>query len=68
MPIVEQVKMVLDGKMDPRDIAPTLTTDDDAPQGERTDHGQADGGGALRRALQRAFDQFRNGGGRAGSD
>jgi len=68
MPIVEQVKMVLDGKMDPRDIAPHLTTDDDTPQGERTNHGQADGGGALRRALQRAFDQFRNGGGRAGSD
>ncbi|MFT4258608.1 NAD(P)H-dependent glycerol-3-phosphate dehydrogenase [Microbacterium sp.] len=62
MPIVEQVKMVLDGKMNPRDIAPHLTTDDETPQGERTNHGQADGGGALRRALQRAFDQFRNGG------
>ena len=61
MPIVAQVKMVLDGRMDPRDIAPHLTTDDDTPQGERTDHGQANGGGALRRALQRARDQFRNG-------
>lgn len=61
MPIVEQVKMVLDGTMDPRDIAPHLTTDDDTPQGERTGNGQADGGGALRRALQRAFDQFRHG-------
>jgi len=68
MPIVEQVKMVLDGKMNPRDIAPHLTTDDDTPQGERTNHGQADGGGALRRALQRAFDQFRNGGRSAGRD
>jgi glycerol-3-phosphate dehydrogenase (NAD(P)+) len=68
MPIVEQVKMVLDGKMNPRDIAPHLTTDDDTPQGERTNHGQADGGGALRRALQRAFDQFRNGGRGAGRD
>ncbi|WP_144795284.1 NAD(P)H-dependent glycerol-3-phosphate dehydrogenase [Microbacterium paludicola] len=62
MPIVEQVKMVLDGKMNPRDIAPHLTTDDDTPQEERTNHGQADGGGALRRAFQRAFDQFRHGG------
>lgn len=68
MPIVEQVKMVLDGRMDPRDIAPHLTTDDDTPQGERTNHGQADGGGALRRAFQRAFDQFRHGGRGAGSD
>ncbi|GAB3599560.1 NAD(P)H-dependent glycerol-3-phosphate dehydrogenase [Microbacterium tumbae] len=62
MPIVQQVKMVLDGAMSPRDIAPHLTTDDDTPQGERTNHGQADGGGALRRALQRAFDQLRHGG------
>lgn len=62
MPIVEQVKMVLDGAMDPRDIAPHLTTDDDTPQGEGTGNGQADGGGALRRALQRALDQLRHGG------
>ena len=68
MPIVEQVKMVLDGKMNPRDIAPHLTTDDDTPQEERTNYGQADGGGALRRAFQRAFDQFRNGGRGAGGD
>jgi len=61
MPIVEQVKRVLDGAMDPREIAPHLTTDDDTPQGERTQHGQAGSGGALRRALQRALDQFRNG-------
>ncbi|MDE0546869.1 NAD(P)H-dependent glycerol-3-phosphate dehydrogenase [Microbacterium sp. C7(2022)] len=62
MPIVEQVKMVLDGTMNPRDIAPHLTTDDDTPQGERTQNGQAGGGGALWRSLQRALDQFRNGG------
>ena len=68
MPIVEQVKMVLDGTMDPRDIAPHLTTDDDTPQGERTQHGQAGGGGALRRSLQRAFDQFRHGGRGAAGD
>ncbi len=68
MPIVEQVKMVLDGSMDPRDIAPHLTTDDDTPQEERTNHGQADGGGPLRRAFQRAFDQLRNGGRSAGGD
>ena len=68
MPIVEQVKMVLDGRMDPRHIAPHLTTDDDTPQEERTNHGQADGGGALRRAFQRAFDQLRNGGRGPGGD
>ncbi|WP_091498620.1 NAD(P)H-dependent glycerol-3-phosphate dehydrogenase [Microbacterium sp. cf332] len=62
MPIVEQVKMVLDGTMNPRDIAPHLTTDDDRPTGERTPHGDDDSSGALRRAFQRAFDQFRNGG------
>ncbi|MDQ1121920.1 NAD(P)H-dependent glycerol-3-phosphate dehydrogenase [Microbacterium trichothecenolyticum] len=68
MPIVRQVKMVLDGTMDPRDIAPHLTTDDDQPQGERTHNDQNSGGGALRRALQRAFDQFRHGGRSAAGD
>jgi glycerol-3-phosphate dehydrogenase (NAD(P)+) len=68
MPIVRQVKMVLDGTMDPRDIAPHLTTDDDQPQGERTQNDQTGGGGALRRALQRAFDQFRHGGRGAAGD
>ncbi|SFS14976.1 glycerol 3-phosphate dehydrogenase (NAD(P)+) [Agrococcus baldri] len=29
MPILEQVRLVLDGEMDPRDIAPHLTTDDE---------------------------------------
>ena len=68
MPIVEQVKMVLDGTMNPRDIAPHLTTDDDKPTGERTENGQDGGGGALRRSLKRAFDQLRNGRGSAAGD
>ncbi len=68
MPIVEQVKMVLDGTMDPRDIAPHLTTDDDEPKGERTSNGQDSGGGALWRSIQRALDQLRNGGGSAAGD
>ena len=63
MPIVEQVKRVLDGTMNPREIAPHLTTDDDTPKGERTQYGQAGGGGALWRSIQRALDQLRNGGG-----
>jgi glycerol-3-phosphate dehydrogenase (NAD(P)+) len=52
----------------PRDIAPHLTTDDDQPQGERTQNDQTGGGGALRRALQRALDQFRHGGRGAARD
>ncbi|WP_125132158.1 NAD(P)H-dependent glycerol-3-phosphate dehydrogenase [Microbacterium sp. 10M-3C3] len=68
MPIVEQVKMVLDGTMAPRDIAPHLTTDDDKPTGERTQNGQAGGRGALWRSLQRALDQLRDGGRRAPGD
>lgn len=68
MPIVEQVKMVLDGTMNPREIAPHLTTDDDKPTGERTQNGQSGGGGALRRSLQRALDQLRNGRGRPSGD
>lgn len=68
MPIVEQVKMVLDGTMDPRQIAPHLTTDDDTPMGERTQNGQAGSGGALWRSLQRALDQFRHGGRGASGD
>jgi glycerol-3-phosphate dehydrogenase (NAD(P)+) len=68
MPIVEQVKRVLDGTMKPRDIAPHLTTDDDTPKGERTQNGQAGGGGALWRSLQRTLDQFRHGGGRPPRD
>ncbi|MEF3404113.1 NAD(P)H-dependent glycerol-3-phosphate dehydrogenase [Agromyces sp. CCNWLW203] len=61
MPIVEQVRQVLAGTLDPKDIAPHLTTDDE-PQGERTIDGQAQSGSAVRRAFQRAFDQLRYGG------
>ena len=68
MPIVEQVKRVLDGTMNPREIAPHLTTDDDEPKGERTQNGQAGGGGALWRTLQRTLDQLRNSGRRPSSD
>ncbi|WP_438352726.1 NAD(P)H-dependent glycerol-3-phosphate dehydrogenase [Microbacterium sp. CJ88] len=68
MPIVEQVKRVLDGTMKPREIAPHLTTDDDTPKGERTQNGQAGGGGALWRSLQRTLDQFRHGRGRSPRD
>ena len=68
MPIVEQVKRVLDGTMDPREIAPHLTTDDDEPKGERTQNGQAGGGGALWRSLQRTLDQLRNSGRRPPRD
>lgn len=67
MPIVEQVRQVLAGTLDPRDIAPHLTTDDE-PQGERTRHGQAQGGSALRRAFERALDQLRDGRRSPGSD
>ncbi|MBB4667162.1 glycerol-3-phosphate dehydrogenase (NAD(P)+) [Microbacterium marinum] len=68
MPIVEQVKMVLDGTMNPRDIAPHLTTDDDEPTGERTTNESGGGGTALRRAIERALDQFRNRGRGAAGD
>ncbi|MEN9606791.1 MAG: hypothetical protein RL605_619 [Actinomycetota bacterium] len=34
MPIVEQVNLVIEGKMNPRDIAPHLTHESDQPQGE----------------------------------
>jgi len=63
MPIVRQVSQVLAGTLDPRDIAPHLTTDSDEPQGERTtDDGQTRGRTSLRGALKRAFDQLRDGG------
>jgi glycerol-3-phosphate dehydrogenase (NAD(P)+) len=67
MPIVEQVRQVLAGTLDPKDIAPHLTTDDE-PQGERTLDGQAQGGSPVRRALKRAFDQLRNSGRSAPGD
>jgi len=63
MPIAEQVRQVLAGTLDPRDIAPHLTTDSAEPQGERTiDDGQAHGGAAVWGAFKRAFDQLRDGG------
>ncbi|MET0716325.1 MAG: NAD(P)H-dependent glycerol-3-phosphate dehydrogenase [Mycetocola sp.] len=63
MPIVEQVKQVLDGTLDPKDIAPHLTTDSDEPQGERTnDDAETPGGGVVWRSIKRAFDQLRDGG------
>lgn len=34
MPIVEQVSRVLEGTMDPKQIAPRLTSEDDVPVGE----------------------------------
>ncbi|MEO6310290.1 MAG: NAD(P)H-dependent glycerol-3-phosphate dehydrogenase [Leifsonia sp.] len=62
MPIVEQVRQVLAGTLNPRDIAPHLTTDSGQPQGERTiDDGQAHGSAALWGSLKRTFDQLRHG-------
>ncbi|MGO4103766.1 NAD(P)H-dependent glycerol-3-phosphate dehydrogenase [Leifsonia sp. YAF41] len=61
MPIVEQVRQVLAGTLNPRDIAPHLTTDSGEPQGERTiDDGQAHGSAALWGSLKRTFDQLRH--------
>jgi len=63
MPIVRQVSQVLAGTLDPKDIAPHLTTDSDEPQGERTlDDGQGRGRASLWGSLKRAFDQLRDGG------
>jgi glycerol-3-phosphate dehydrogenase (NAD(P)+) len=63
MPIVEQVRQVLAGTLKPRDIAPHLTTDSGAPQGERTiDDGQAHGSAAVWGAFKRTFDQLRHSG------
>lgn len=69
MPIVEQVSQVLAGTLDPRDIAPALTTDSDLPQGERSlDDSQARGRGVVWGSLKRAFDQLRNSPGSAPGD
>ena len=63
MPIVQQVHEVLAGTLEPKDIAPHLTTDSDEPQGERTTDDREDRPrSALRRTLQRALDQLRHGG------
>ena len=69
MPIVEQVRQVLAGTLNPRDMAPHLTTDSDEPQGERMiDDAQAHGGAALWGALKRTLDQLRNGRKRSGGN
>jgi glycerol-3-phosphate dehydrogenase (NAD(P)+) len=34
MPIVEQVQLVIEGKMSPKDIGPSLTSGNDAPEAE----------------------------------
>ncbi|SKA94287.1 glycerol 3-phosphate dehydrogenase (NAD(P)+) [Agreia bicolorata] len=63
MPIVRQVSEVLAGTLNPRDIAPHLTTDSDEPQGERTIDGRKNtGGSAFWRPFKRAFNQLRDGG------
>lgn len=73
MPIVRQVSQVLAGTLAPKDIAPHLTTDDE-PQGEgtmggrKTDDGQGHGRASVWGSLKRAFDQLRDGGGRAHRD
>jgi glycerol-3-phosphate dehydrogenase (NAD(P)+) len=69
MPICRQVEQVLAGTLEPKDIAPHLTTDDSEPVGERTtDARQTQGGSRLRRALERALDQLRHGGRGPGGD
>lgn len=69
MPIVRQVSQVLAGTLDPKDIAPHLTTDSDEPQGERTmDDGQTRGRTSVWGSIKRAFDQLRDGGGSARRD
>ncbi|HEU0257694.1 MAG TPA: NAD(P)H-dependent glycerol-3-phosphate dehydrogenase [Microbacteriaceae bacterium] len=60
MPIVRQVGQVLDGTLDPKDIAPHMATESDEPQGERNPHGHSDGRARLRGAFQRAFDKLRD--------
>jgi hypothetical protein len=63
MPIVKQVSEVLAGTLNPRDIAPHLTTDSDEPQGERTIDGRKNtGGSAFWRPFKRALNQLRDGG------
>lgn len=69
MPIVQQVSQVLAGTMNPRDIAPHLTTDSAEPQGERTiDDRKNSGGAALWGSLKRALNQLRDGGRRPSGD
>ena len=51
MPIVEQVQMVLDGRMAPRNLGPHLATEDDVPQPELSLGG--DRRGAWKRFIDR---------------
>jgi glycerol-3-phosphate dehydrogenase (NAD(P)+) len=60
MPIVEQVRQVLAGTLDPRDIAPHLTTDSDEPQGERTlDDPRRRGAASVWGAIRTSFGRLR---------
>jgi glycerol-3-phosphate dehydrogenase (NAD(P)+) len=69
MPIVEQVSQVLAGTLDPKHIAPALTTDTDEPQGERSlDDSQARSRGVVWGSLKRAFDQLRHSPGSSSGD
>ncbi len=69
MPIVRQVSQVLAGTLEPKDIAPHLTTDSDEPQGERTtDDGQARSRSSVWGSIKRTFDQLRDGRGSSHSD
>ncbi|WP_232819114.1 NAD(P)H-dependent glycerol-3-phosphate dehydrogenase [Homoserinimonas sp. OAct 916] len=66
MPIAHQVGQVLAGTLDPRELAPHLTTNPDEPQGERMiDDSQTHGGTTFWGTLKRAFGQLRHGGGSA---
>lgn len=69
MPIVEQVQRVLKGTLDPRNIAPYLTTGDNEPQEERTaDDSENTGRRAVWGSLKRAFGQLRDSSGSAQRD
>ncbi len=61
MPIVEQVRQVLAGTLQPTELAPHLTTDDE-PTSERAGDDTASSSAALWRSVKRAFHQLRNGG------
>jgi len=67
MPIVEQVRQVLDGTLNPRDIAPHLTTESSEPQGERNID-DSHGGTAFWGTIKRTFNQLRHGGRSSGGD
>lgn len=69
MPIVRQVAQVLDGTLDPKDIAPHMATDSDEPQGERGPDDETNhGGSAVWGSFKRALHQLRDGGRSARGD